>query len=158
MRIFIDEEYGYREWTWDFPGTVEELIAEWKAGRIPPVGYVHGREFRGTCEPADTPRPDPYLGVTEEMYLADPDKYDEAYLSSPESLENIEDTDEFREYCKLWEVFFSKYDAECHVHEEEDSVLRIKDGEGKVVRIIGWTAEVDHGHVTERLIQQVRDN
>lgn len=35
MRISVEEEYGLRLWHWDYPGTEEELIADWKALRGP---------------------------------------------------------------------------------------------------------------------------
>lgn len=33
--ILMNEEYGYREWCWSYPGTEEELIEDWKRGLIP---------------------------------------------------------------------------------------------------------------------------
>jgi hypothetical protein len=49
MKIYICEEYGYREWIWDYPGTVEELISDWKAG-IAPLNFMNPSEgtYRGT--------------------------------------------------------------------------------------------------------------
>jgi hypothetical protein len=35
MRIYVEEEYGYRQWEWLYPGTPDELIADWKAGVAP---------------------------------------------------------------------------------------------------------------------------
>ena len=35
LRILLEEEYGYRTWLWEYPGTKEQLIADWKAGRAP---------------------------------------------------------------------------------------------------------------------------
>lgn len=42
LRIYIEEEYGYRDWIWTYPGTVKELIADWKRGRRPvcPTYYL----------------------------------------------------------------------------------------------------------------------
>jgi len=136
LKIFIEEEYGYAYHTWNFPGSVEELIAEWKAGRIPHVGYVFGKEFRGTCEPVETPEFEPYPGVSDEEYLANPDKY-------PDKEEDLQ------ELCRMWEVFLSRYDAECHIHEEDDSSLKIGN------QRIPWTAAVDHGSVQSDLIRRV---
>lgn len=31
VKVFVCEEYGYREWEWLFSGTVEELIAFWQS-------------------------------------------------------------------------------------------------------------------------------
>lgn len=112
LRIFVNEEYGYASHTWNFPGTVDELIAEWKAGRIPHVGYVFGKEFMGSLEPAETPHFDPYPGVSDEEYFNNPDKY-------PDKDEDIE------ELCRMWDAFLAKYDGECFVHEETDSWLNV---------------------------------
>ncbi len=35
LKIYLDEEYGYREWVWFFPGTKEEILTEWKTGHRP---------------------------------------------------------------------------------------------------------------------------
>jgi hypothetical protein len=35
IKVFIDEEYGYRYWIWTYPGTAEELIEDWKKGNAP---------------------------------------------------------------------------------------------------------------------------
>lgn len=62
MKILIEVEFGYAFHLWDFPGTVDELIADWRAGRAPSLRpilatmppsfdfaapYPH---FRGTLE------------------------------------------------------------------------------------------------------------
>ena len=35
LKIYVEEEYGFRNWVWMFPGSIPELVAEWKAGRAP---------------------------------------------------------------------------------------------------------------------------
>jgi hypothetical protein len=35
LRIYVDEEYGYREWLWTYPGTIKELVEDWKEGLRP---------------------------------------------------------------------------------------------------------------------------
>ena len=35
ITVFVEEEYGYRNWLWTYPGTKEELVADWKAGKAP---------------------------------------------------------------------------------------------------------------------------
>lgn len=35
QKIQITEEYGYREWVWEFPGTLAELVEDWRNGRVP---------------------------------------------------------------------------------------------------------------------------
>ena len=138
LRVFVEEEYGYRYWTWNFPGTVDELIAEWKAGRIPSVGYIYRGEFKGTCEQVETPSFDPFPGVSDEEYLAHPEKYD------------VEDEALLKELGGMWDVFLSKYDATCHIHEESDSVLSINE------KRFSWTAEVDHDFVLQDLTKMLR--
>lgn len=59
MKVFIEEEYGYRYWVWDFPGTASELVSEWCAGHVPPVGYVYGPQYRGSITPAEDADFDP---------------------------------------------------------------------------------------------------
>ncbi|MGD9729664.1 MAG: hypothetical protein AB7L09_02685 [Nitrospira sp.] len=57
LRIGVTEEYGYREWMWTYPGTVDELIADWVAGRRP-IGHsydywsTHGRQptYQGSSD------------------------------------------------------------------------------------------------------------
>ena len=43
----IEEEYGYRDWIWAFPGPPAEALAEWKAGRRP-VGALVDGPIKGT--------------------------------------------------------------------------------------------------------------
>lgn len=47
--VAVQEEYGYREWLWVYPGTVEELRADWEAGRAP-TNFFNPRNgnYRGT--------------------------------------------------------------------------------------------------------------
>jgi hypothetical protein len=33
--VALEEEYGYRYWLWVYPGTVEQLKADWKRGHAP---------------------------------------------------------------------------------------------------------------------------
>lgn len=50
LRILLEEEYGYRTWLWEYPGTKEQLIADWKAGRAPMNFFdpSQGKAFIGT--------------------------------------------------------------------------------------------------------------
>jgi len=47
--IELEEEYGYRQWIWAFPGTAEEALAEWEAG-YRPLGFFgpSNKGFKGT--------------------------------------------------------------------------------------------------------------
>lgn len=44
LNILLEEEYGYRYWCWEFPGTKEELIADWTDGKIP---IANSKNYRG---------------------------------------------------------------------------------------------------------------
>lgn len=35
MLVFVEEEYGYRSWLWEYPGTPETLVTDFKSGRFP---------------------------------------------------------------------------------------------------------------------------
>ena len=35
MIVHIEEEYGFRNHHWHYPGTIDELVADWLAGRAP---------------------------------------------------------------------------------------------------------------------------
>jgi len=50
-KVWIIEEYGYRNWLWVHPGTIDDVIAAWKSGERP-VGFWgrHDAGFAGTCE------------------------------------------------------------------------------------------------------------
>ena len=39
-KVWVTEEYGYREWLWIHPGSVDDVVADWKAGRIPSCIHV----------------------------------------------------------------------------------------------------------------------
>lgn len=125
MKVFIDEEYGYRYWTWHFPGTMDELIAEWKAGQTPRgVGYVYSKEFLGTIEQAGTPE--------------SPEEHDET--NEEAIVENLG---------KEWDKFFSAHDARCFIHEEDDSWLYTPIGN------FSWEAKVDHSFVSNDIMKKV---
>lgn len=79
MFIFVDEEYGVRSWLWEYPGTPEELIADWKAG-LGPFLLPKSTKMRGTIKQVSQ-RTNPGLspediqgyamvgGVTEDVFL-----------------------------------------------------------------------------------------
>ena len=115
MLVFIDEEYGWRYWSWDYPGTADELRADWQAGCIPPgLGYV-GRTpgFRGTATEIEPMKSywDRLEAETkgDEEWDLDEEKFDEAI----EALG------------REWDKFMAKFGAQIHIHEEDDSSLQI---------------------------------
>jgi len=46
MKVYVDEEYGYREYLWEYPGNKEQLKKDFFAGRIPlwPMGIAPTEE------------------------------------------------------------------------------------------------------------------
>jgi hypothetical protein len=35
LYIDLEEEYGFRRWLWQYPGSKEQLLADWNAGKAP---------------------------------------------------------------------------------------------------------------------------
>lgn len=103
MKVYVDEEYGYGAYCWDYPGTAAELIADWNAGRVPVgIGYLDSTEFRGTIEAVTRPT-----------------------WGDDLSMEYIEEHEEelYAGLTVKWKKFMTQFDAECHIHEERDSGL-----------------------------------
>jgi hypothetical protein len=42
LKIYLEEEYGFRHWVWSYSGTKKQLIADWQAGRYPTSSYFYG--------------------------------------------------------------------------------------------------------------------
>lgn len=62
LKVFVVEEYGYAYHIWEYPGTVDELVADYRAGRAPfgveydnsmppkPLRRAKGeKRYRGEC-------------------------------------------------------------------------------------------------------------
>lgn len=117
LRIHIEEEYGYRDWLWTYPGTILELVADWKAGRRPIGGmglrsYSRGysgegrRGFSGEIDLVYWDR-DYYMGSNGEECV-----YRRLVLAETHAtITCIQTNDDF--------------DGYAHVHEEEDSYLHV---------------------------------
>lgn len=139
LKVLIEEEYGYRYWSWSFPGTAEELVAEWKAGRTPNgIGYVYCGEFKGTI----TQIPEPICTLTpeEEALPVDAELSPERHAECLTELEN------------KWRDLFAQHDAFAFIHEPEDSwIMTEVDGAKK----IPWTAPVDHDYIMSDLLAAV---
>lgn len=61
--IHVSEEYGYREWVWYYPGTVDDLKRDWNARRAPyararganqRLGVDRDAKYRGVILEIDT--------------------------------------------------------------------------------------------------------
>lgn len=53
LTIWIEEEYGFRNYLWVYPGTVLQLFQDYGAGNIPATS----EEFRGTFQQVDPQAP-----------------------------------------------------------------------------------------------------
>ena len=51
MKIFIEQEHGYPNQVWEYPGSIEELIADYRVGRAP-----SGVEYDDSMPPMPKPR------------------------------------------------------------------------------------------------------
>lgn len=131
LRIYVEEECGYREWVWTFFGTVEELVQEWKAGRRPiyptvwadPLspsyfhrGYRTAPHFHGEVHEI-TWRPK-YCRQRPKPFLVDPDL---VWMNGLGAHPYIVETG----YPLLCIDGRDGFDGRAHVHEEDDTVLDI---------------------------------
>jgi hypothetical protein len=112
MLVLIEEEFGWKYWRWDYPGTLDELRRDWKAGRIPNgLGYVR-----------TTPG---FLGQ-----IAEIDPIAE-YWNSLEAkgmtdwLTNADEECVVEELFREWDRFTAGFDARIDIHEDEDTFMRI---------------------------------
>lgn len=124
LKIFVEEEYGYRDWVWFFPGTKEEALADWKAGRRPVCfwGANSQNQFRGR--------------ISQIFFKRDETK------QGPESLIPFEFSNEMNEDGDPINTLFDAqgepvgiaiegitnvtlFDGRGHVHEQNDTYLEI---------------------------------
>ncbi len=47
IKILCNEEHGYKHWYWNYPGTIDELIVDWKVGKIPFLYHCFHDDFSG---------------------------------------------------------------------------------------------------------------
>lgn len=118
-KVWITEEYGYREWLWTHPGDADDVVAAWKRGDVPVNfwGLREGQAWAGTCE---------------QFYPAD--EMHEKAAAAIEAL-NLDPTDENHPFVKealaMLEVaarpdaIMRQYGcvAHAHVHEHADTCL-----------------------------------
>lgn len=86
-KVWITEEYGYREWLWIHPGDIDDVVADWKAGRIPTCVHVYGVE--PLCEVLDAAQKQWDLSEEEQQRQLDA-------LWEPQ-------TGDFAGTCQLWD-------------------------------------------------------
>ena len=125
LKILVEEEYGFRWWLWKFTGSKEELITDWKNGRIPLKKItVNGqsppkKNFRGTLTE---------ISLDEvEVHRFNP-KYKDLWV-----MDGLNNKEAFKtpEYKALQEQFAvelaEKWPIRAHIFVEEDTYL-IVDG------------------------------
>ena len=131
MLIFIEEEFGWRHWRWDYPGSESELRLDWRAGRIPPgIGYVSGvAGFRGTIEEVE-----PAAEHSHKLEDAT------AGMSDAEVGKYLDENEELlrSDLIKEWGRFLAGFDAKAHIHEDEDTTLTIGD------ETLPWVLRTDY--------------
>lgn len=114
LKIFLTEEYGYRQWIWTFPGTKEELIITWKSGNAP-LNFMN-------------PSVGDYPGAMEEFIVDDILKQPKYQLLNEllASKDNKDNEVEY-EYLKLQykKDFDSAYPIQGHIHMPDDTYIEI---------------------------------
>ena len=120
LLVFIEEEYGWRYWRWEYPGTADELRADWKAGRVPKdLGYVASVPgFRGTITEIE-----PMADYWERVEAGTEGLSDEAALAVIDANEK----ELVEELGREWSKFLAGFGAQAHIHEEDDTWLQIGD-------------------------------
>ena len=130
LRIYLEEEYGYREWLWTYPGTAEELVEDWAAGNRPLAPRYQGRgwsrpgwrpDYRGDFDEITwrpnycRQRPDPWIVEHLGDYTMGTGRRETSIypllIQTGYPVLCIEGRDGF--------------DGTAHVHEDEDSVLNV---------------------------------
>lgn len=113
VRIWVQEEFGYREWMWTHPGTVEDVVADWKAGRCP-ISFWGLREagtYQGTCEKFD-----PNEDIWGQVLVGEKTETEAQFLAAVALLNSHEG--KMKAY---------KADLYAHVHVDEDTYLMVQE-------------------------------
>jgi len=114
LYVYVQEEYGYASYLWVYPGTPKELVDDWCNQRTPWAKA----DFSDGC----IPPPGPYL-FRGEFDLADFRSIEEDRKSPwPRRMVlYLSGTSEVVEGF----AHISDFDGSAHVHEEDDSGLRV---------------------------------
>ena len=121
LTVLIEEEYGYKYWCWEFPGSKEDLIADWKSGKIP---ITNTKNYRGKLKKLT---PDEV-----EIHHFNP-KYDGLWIKGADQMSEEERNKIFNspEYKALQDQFTKdldeKWPVRCHIFRADDTYL-IVDG------------------------------
>jgi hypothetical protein len=106
LYIYVEEEYGYASYLWVYPGTPEELVEDWCNRRVPwnSPNWL-GYRFRGEVDQVDFRTTWDFRG-----------------RPWPRDLELVlSGTDEVVEGFS----HISHFDGNIHIHEEDDSYLKV---------------------------------
>lgn len=139
-KVWVTEEYGYREWLWVHPGTADDVVVAWQARRCPVTfwGLRAAGEYDGTCEEWD-PREAPNQAL-EDTFAAHRaacpvciEAGDSPHMHMPFGERPSAECPEALALCKAYlaraapDVLCTKHGVEvvAHVHEEDDSGLRV---------------------------------
>jgi hypothetical protein len=114
----IEEEFGFRDWVWAFPGTPAEALAEWKAGRRPLHGNKTG--FLGTIHqvgfiPVWRNQPD--------FHCKDKRRWEFCFPCQEVQVEEFQGSD-LVPFPAI--TNYTQFAGEGHVHEEDDTYLDVK--------------------------------
>lgn len=106
LYIYVEEEYGYASFIWVYPGTAEELVTDWVEGRVPWRGPRHRYPYRGEFDAARFETPESERGLP----------WDQRTLQ----LVHWETKQVFPGYHRRQHL-----DGHAHVHDEDDSYLKV---------------------------------
>ena len=99
--IYGEEEYGYASYLWVYPGTPEELVEDWCNRRTP----WNRPEFKGEFDPVD------FQTIDADREKPFPRRLELVLRWSGEVIEGFS--------------HLSHFDGEIHIHEQDDSYLKV---------------------------------
>ena len=112
-KVWVTEEYGYREWLWIHPGSVDDVVADWKAGRIPTCIHVYRYD--------DASREAHWDSCVENWQLPEEEREKRSNsLWEPQ-------TGNYAGTCQLWDpklAHWMKLEQDCSGHEDDEPFLR----------------------------------
>jgi len=103
LYVYVSEEYGYASYLWVYPGTPEELVDDWCGCKTPFWGRS---KYRGEFDRVSLHTPEhkrglPYQQGSLQLVLCNTDEVIEGFSH------------------------ISHFDGEVHIHEQDDSYLKI---------------------------------
>ena len=112
LYIYVEEEYGYASFLWIYPGTPKELVDDWcnrrtpwGSGLSPSGGSLPGKRFRGEFDPVD------FTTMKADREKEWPRRLELVLCPTGETIEGFS--------------HISDFDGNCHIHEEDDSYLKV---------------------------------